>query len=94
MNAERHSEGPAIELTCPSQEFLRVLCNACHKSQWCSRWYITGRDGLTIPCSAADIPTLQMDFDPPAEPREEGESNCDDVREDVRGIHEGSRRAF
>ena len=30
INAERNSEPPAIELTCPSQEFLRVLCKACH----------------------------------------------------------------
>ena len=63
-----------------------MLCNACQASQWCSHWFITGKNGQTIPCSAEDMETLEVEFDPPALPREEGDSNCDDVRQDVRGV--------
>jgi hypothetical protein len=90
MNAERNSEPPAIELTCPSQEFLRVLCKACHDSTWCSQWYITGRNGRTIPCSATDIGSLDVDFDEPALPREAEESNNDDFPTRYSQSNEGS----
>ena len=90
INAERNSEPPAIELTCPSQEFLRVLCKACHDSPWCSGRYITGRGGRTIPCSAADIETLEVDFDEPALPREAEEATNDAIQEEVRKVQRTS----
>ena len=65
MNQDRESVPPDITLTCPSLDFLRALCQACHESQWCSHWYITGRDGRTIPCSSTTIGSLDVDFDDP-----------------------------
>ena len=94
MNAERHSEPPVMQLTCPSRDFLGALCRACEASQWCSHWFITGKNGESIPCSAQDIDTLQVDFDLPANPREEAESNCDDLREDARAVMKVARSSL
>ena len=91
MNAERNSEPSAMQLTCPSPDFLKELYRACEASDWCSHWYVTGRNGQSIPCSAQNIDTLQVDFDLPGNPREEAESNCDDLREDVRAVMKVAR---
>ena len=73
-----------MQLTCPSPDFLKELCRACEASDWCRHWYITSKTGQSIPCSAQNIDALQVDFDLPANPREEAESNCDDLCKDVR----------
>ena len=60
INQQRDSVTPNIQPTCPSLELLKVLCHACKESHWCTRWYLTGRDGRTIPCSAATIDDLDI----------------------------------
>ena len=86
MNADRHDR---TKITCPSLEFLKLLCHACEDSQWCSHYYLTSRNGQSIPCSADSIDDLEVDFDEPPEPeldRAEVEFTCDDVRRDTRAI--------
>ena len=86
MNMERNSVPSAMKLTCPSPDFLKELCRACEASDWCSHWYITSRTGQSILCSAQSIDSLQVDFDVPDMVREEAQSNCDDLRADVRAV--------
>ena len=49
MNADRHDR---TKVTCPSLEFLKLLCHACEESAWCSHFYLTDRHGKSIPCNA------------------------------------------
>ena len=86
MNAERNSVPSAMKLTCPSPKFLKELRRACEASDWYTHWYITSRTGQSSPCSVQGIDSLQVDFkfEVPDMEREEAESNCDDVRAEVR----------
>ena len=86
MNAERNFVLSATKLTCPSGDFLNELCRACKARDWCSHWHITSKTRPSFLCSAQTIGTLQVDFDVPDIEREEAESNCDDLRADVRAV--------
>ena len=92
MNADRNDRK---KLTCPSLEFLKLLCHACENSEWCSHYYLTSRNGQSIPCGADSIDDLEVDFDEPQEPeldRAEVEFTCDDARQDTRAIMKVPRR--
>jgi hypothetical protein len=92
MNADRNDRK---KLTCPSLEFLKLLCHACENSDWCSHYYLTNRNGQSIPCSADLIEDLEVEFDEPPElelDRPEVEFTCDDVRRDTRAIMGVPRR--
>ena len=65
MNADRHDR---TKITCPSLEFLKLLCHACENSAWCSHFYLTDRHGKSIPCNATPghpnyIEDLDVEFD-------------------------------
>ena len=88
MNADRNDRQ---KLTCPSLEFLKLLCHACEQSEWCSHWYLTNRTGQSIPCGAHSIDDLQVDFDETPElEKEDSEYNCDEspMMCDRRDMHE------
>ena len=99
MNAYRHDR---TKITCPSLEFLKLLCHACENSAWCSHFYLTDRHGKSIPCNATPghpnyIEDLDVEFDtrpdtPEPEVTPEPEFTCDDVRRDIRKILKVPRR--
>ena len=96
MNANRHDR---TKITCPSLEFLKLLCHACENSAWCSHFYLTDRHGKSIPCNAIPgnpnyIDDLDVEFDTPPEPeldKPEVQFTCDDVRRDIRKIMKVAR---
>ena len=93
MNADRNDRK---KITCPSLEFLKLLCHACESSAWCSHFYLTDRHGKSIPCSTDParhdyIDYLGVEFDtradtPEPEATPEPEFTCDDVRRDLKKI--------
>ena len=75
-----------MELTYPPLKLLHELCRACEASQYCSHWFITVRDGKTIPCHASGIEHMNVPFDIPPEPRTTEDSNANDLRGDIRKL--------
>ena len=65
---------------------MKALCHACNESQWCTRWYLTGKDGRTTPCSSTTIDDLDIAFDDLPPLRSAEQSNLDDVRDDLRQV--------
>ena len=54
--------------------------------QWCSHWFITGRDGKAIPCRASGIGHTNVPFDILPVPRTPEDPNADDLRGDIRKL--------
>ena len=94
MNCDRND---STKVTCPSPDFLKLLCHACEESSWCSHWFLSDRQGKNIPCSSdparddyidyLSVPfQIREDTPEPISPLFEPEFNCDDVRRDLKKI--------